>query len=66
MPETPEIERWMTAISRMSEYQKMVIIAALIGALEYTKQETYTDDALLDYFEEVIFQEQTKFNKDAT
>ena len=56
----------MTAISRMSEYQKMVIIAALIGALEFTKQETYTDDALLDYFEEVIFQEQTKFNKDAT
>lgn len=48
----------------MSEYQKMVIIAALIGALEFTKEETYTDDALIDYFEEVIFQEQVKFKKD--
>lgn len=66
MPETPEVERWMTAISRMSEYQKMVIIAALIGALEFTKEETYTDDALLDYFDEVIFQEQVKFKKDPT
>ena len=56
----------MTAISRMSEYQKMVIIAALIGALEYTKGETYSDESLLDYFDEVIFQEQTKFNKEPT
>ena len=66
MPETPEVERWMTSISRMSEYQKMVIIAALIGALEFTKGETYSDESLLDYFDEVIFQEQTKFNKEPT
>lgn len=64
MPETPDVQRWMTAVSRMSEYQKMVIIAALIGALECAKGETYSDQSLLDYFEEVIFQEQTKFNKE--
>lgn len=53
------VEHWMRALQRMTEYQKMVIIAALIGALEFAKNEKYTDASLVDYFEEVIFQEQT-------
>ncbi len=57
------IEHWMRALQRMTEYQKMVIIAALIGALEYAKDEKYTDASLVDYFEEVIFQEQTRSMK---
>lgn len=58
--ELTDDQRWAMYLSNTTEYQKMVLIAALIGALEFTKNERYTADTLIDYFEEVMFQEQTR------
>ena len=62
--ELTDDQRWAMYLANTTDYQKMVLIAALIGALEFTKNERYPADTLIDYFEEVMFQEQTRGLKD--
>lgn len=58
MPES--LQRWAPYFAQRPLYQQMVLVAALIGAIENLQGWSMTDEGIIEYFEEILFYEQTR------
>lgn len=54
---------WATYFDRLNSYQKLIICAAMIGAIEGLQQNDLDDNGIIEYFERILFTEQTSQRK---
>lgn len=50
---------WCSYFDNLSDYQKLFLAGAMIGAIEGLQNIEYTSEEIIDYFEMILFNEQT-------
>jgi len=58
MPDNDDL-KWSCYFYKLTDYQKLIICSAMLGAIEgLTKQDLDSPD-VIDYFNDILFHEQT-------